>query len=455
MALFNNNNTSLRERFTNSLFGKKKSAVTTPNPSILNNLTSNQSAVNPATVTKSPTSQIGTQSPLTITPNANKAMQTYPGSTVSAESIVPSNISATGTKKVATTPPNTGSTYSSNTNAKTYIDNLMSGGQTGSATANVTSPTTSTQPSAKDQYISAYKKYIDSQTQNEDVKRAKETYNEYVANQAKSIAGKEGQGRGIPLDIVRGQQRLLLNQTQPEALRLQGDVDIAQSAYEQQVGAAKSGAELQENLLGLEQDIPAKAKEYEYAKGQGYTGSFNEYLNEDAMRGSSATGGLTPYQQFQATQSISKDNQARTENAREMARQATLIENSYNNILQGGDRSLNTQAIITSFNKILDPTSVVRESEYDRTAAGQSLIARLEGKVQNIAKGGAGVTPETLKEASDIAKQYLAGARASIQAQNTRAENMATQFGLNPDFVGSTYQDTGGDTGFSWDALNL
>lgn len=144
---------------------------------------------------------------------------------------------------------------------------------------------------------------------------------------------------------------------------------------------------------------------------------------------------LTPYQQFTATQSIAKDTQARTENAREMARQAELIKQSYANIEAGGDRSLNTQAIVTAFNKILDPTSVVRESEYDRTAEGQSLLTRLSAKVQNITAGGAGVSKETLKEATEIAETYLNKAKESILIQNQRARDMAIQFGLNPDFV--------------------
>lgn len=139
---------------------------------------------------------------------------------------------------------------------------------------------------------------------------------------------------------------------------------------------------------------------------------------------------LTPYQKFQATQALSKDVQMRTANAREMARQAKLITDSYNNVLKGGDRSLNTQAIITSFNKILDPTSVVRESEYDRTAQGQALIEQLRGKYDNIVSGGAGVTEETLKEAKDIAQQYLDGAIASINTENERAKSVAEEFGL-------------------------
>jgi hypothetical protein len=168
---------------------------------------------------------------------------------------------------------------------------------------------------------------------------------------------------------------------------------------------------------------------------------------------SEKSNSLTPYQQFSATQSIAKDTQKRTENAREMARQAQLIKNSYANIIKGGDRSLNTQAMVTSFNKILDPTSVVRESEYDRTAAGQSLIAQLEGKVQQIATGGAGITDATLKEAADIADQYLKESQASVLQENERARSMAGQFGLNPDFVTTGgYTQTSPDD-VSWEDL--
>lgn len=190
---------------------------------------------------------------------------------------------------------------------------------------------------------------------------------------------------------------------------------------------------------------PASVQEYEYAKANGFTGTYSQYQNDDANRkavvakagASRSSSGLTPYQQFSATQSIAKDNEKRTENAREMSRQANLIKSSYASIKSGGNRSLNTQAIITSFNKILDPTSVVRESEYDRTAAGQSLLAQLQGKYDNIVSGGAGVTLATLEEASNIATRYLEGATQSVATQNKRAQAMATQFGLNPDFVSS------------------
>ena len=215
--------------------------------------------------------------------------------------------------------------------------------------------------------------------------------------------------------------------------------------------------------LDVSKSQPASYQEYLLTDATPTPEEYNAYQTLDANRkasiaraGVAKTGGLTPYQQFSATQAIAKDTQQRTDSAREMARQAQLIDQSYNNIIKGGDRSLNTQAIITSFNKILDPASVVRESEYDRTAQGQSLLAQLEGKVQNIASGGAGVTEATLKEAANIGKLYLEGARKSIEAQNKRAQAMAAQFGLNPDFVTSTYQgDVGVGDGVDADPLGL
>jgi len=157
---------------------------------------------------------------------------------------------------------------------------------------------------------------------------------------------------------------------------------------------------------------------------------------------SGGSGTLTPYQQFSATQSIAKDTQARTSTAREMTRQAQLITDSYDRIVNSPNkkaRSLNTQAIITAFNKILDPTSVVRESEYDRVAGGQALVDQLRGKVDNVLAGGAGVTEATLKEAASIAEQYLTGAREHVSQQNIRAQDMARYFNLNPDFVTGSY----------------
>ncbi len=120
-------------------------------------------------------------------------------------------------------------------------------------TAPQTPQTAPTQPSAKDAYINAYKAYIDGQKQNEDVTNAKTAYNDYMANITKSVAGKEGRGLGIPLQIVRGEQERLLKQTQPEANRLQNQIGIAQQGFDSRLNGLKLGVDLQEKLMELDQ----------------------------------------------------------------------------------------------------------------------------------------------------------------------------------------------------------
>ena len=50
------------------------------------------------------------------------------------------------------------------------------------------------------------------------------------------------------------------------------------------------------------------------------------------------------------------------------------------------------QALITMYNKLTDPNSVVRESEYARTPENLPLVNRLSGAIQKVTKGGAGLT---------------------------------------------------------------
>lgn len=120
-----------------------------------------------------------------------------------------------------------------------------------SQTQNAPSATTTT-PSAKDAYIEAYKNYQNTQTQNTDVANAKTAYNDFVANQAKSVAGQEGRGLGIPLQIVRGEQEKLLKQTNPEATRLQNAIGIAQDTQTNTVNSAKTGLDMSKSLLDYE-----------------------------------------------------------------------------------------------------------------------------------------------------------------------------------------------------------
>lgn len=73
------------------------------------------------------------------------------------------------------------------------------------------------------------------------------------------------------------------------------------------------------------------------------------------------------------------------------------IDRSYNGMKsiaadaarKGDSKSLaaSDQALVILFNKMLDPTSVVREGEFDRTAQGQALMDQVNGFIQRVQQG--------------------------------------------------------------------
>lgn len=190
-------------------------------------------------------------------------------------------------------------------------------------------------------------------------------------------------------------------------------------------------------------NLPPSAQEYEYAVANGYKGSYDQYQTDDTNRkiviakAGSNSSGLSPYQVFQATQSLKKNVQTTTAASSELKRQANIINETFNRFDRGEATDLNgtTQAIVTVFNKLLDPTSVVREAEYDRSASGQALLTSIQGKIAALAQGGPGLTYKSLKELVDLGNIYAKNAQASIDATNARAREEAQFFGLNPDFV--------------------
>lgn len=62
------------------------------------------------------------------------------------------------------------------------------------------------------------------------------------------------------------------------------------------------------------------------------------------------------------------------------------------------------QSLITLFNKLTDPTSVVRESEYARTAMNLPFFNALRGKVEKFQRGGAGLTSDDRQALIQVAE---------------------------------------------------
>ena len=103
---------------------------------------------------------------------------------------------------------------------------------------------------------------------------------------------------------------------------------------------------------------------------------------------------------------------------------------------RGGDMLAGSQAILISFNKLLDPTSVVRESEYARSATGQSALETMRGFVDKLSKGGAGVTISELESYKRFGEQVVQKALESrVGPERRRIERLVEYAGVDPELI--------------------
>lgn len=93
------------------------------------------------------------------------------------------------------------------------------------------------------------------------------------------------------------------------------------------------------------------------------------------------------------------------------------------------------QAIGVTFQKALDPTSVVRESEFARTAEGQSLVNRAYGLATKWAQGGVGLSKAEMEEMVVTANNFMEGYEDSMADLATREVTRAKNMGLNVDNI--------------------
>lgn len=121
----------------------------------------------------------------------------------------------------------------------------------------------------------------------------------------------------------------------------------------------------------------------------------------------------------------------------EISRAAKNIESSYQRSISPDtqDKLAVDQSLVVSFNKLLDPGSVVRESEFARTPQGQALIRSYQGRVQQLYQGGVGLTPQGRLEIKQMADDLLKNSQETVRKQVGVYENLANQFGVPKEMV--------------------
>jgi len=143
--------------------------------------------------------------------------------------------------------------------------------------------------------------------------------------------------------------------------------------------------------------------------------------------------------------------------AREAKRQIGLMEESYTKaqeaMKEGKSINAASQGVLVTFQKLLDPTSVVRESEYSRSPEGLSLLGKIEGKYTQLKQGGAGLTANDLTEFINLGREFLANYEESQMNYIGLIKNQANSYGLDitnilpPDALGLLNQSMDSNQG--------
>jgi hypothetical protein len=183
--------------------------------------------------------------------------------------------------------------------------------------------------------------------------------------------------------------------------------------------------------------------------GDGGQAGTNSPLNDDeqlrlavssAFPGVSATEVLGPKASTQLSPVSENALIARLTSQWDKRKQSAIELERQFNIMQTGldrfeeDPNGASQAVLVTFQKILDPNSVVRESEYARSPQGLSLLQRIQGWVENKQVGGAGVPKEALAEMVETARQFIANAdqTKTLQGIRGRIQRHADKYNIDP-----------------------
>ncbi|MCP3684689.1 MAG: hypothetical protein GY861_18635 [bacterium] len=162
-------------------------------------------------------------------------------------------------------------------------------------------------------------------------------------------------------------------------------------------------------------------------------------LSDSEISQITGIGGFNPADKIDLELNLQKRAKGRTDTYTDLRRKGDTIDAGYNAFVKaakdGQDLNAASQAVILTWNKILDEGSVVRESEYARTGEGQSLINQIEGKLAQWEQGGAGVTEETVKSVYDLSKTLIDNSFASEANSLAPLFNTANQYGLDQDII--------------------
>jgi hypothetical protein len=118
-------------------------------------------------------------------------------------------------------------------------------------------------------------------------------------------------------------------------------------------------------------------------------------------------------------------------NAAEINKTLSQVEQGLNSRTQ---TAFDDQKLIVSFNKAIDPSSVVRESEFAMTAAGASLIERAKQAAEQY-KTGTRLSPEMRQQLIQTMRDLRDGYNNYLQGHLSKYQNTANKLGLDSSMI--------------------
>ena len=145
-----------------------------------------------------------------------------------------------------------------------------------------------------------------------------------------------------------------------------------------------------------------------------------------AVDKAAADGGLTLQQEISEEARLRGEYFKRTENFFAAERNFSIIEASAADKSGAGDI-----ALVTSFMKMLDKDSVVRETEFAQAQDTSGLLGKLQSAVTKL-EDGKFLTPEQRIDFQRLAGKYLEAANVQEQGVRKSYQAIIDNYGLNP-----------------------
>ncbi len=157
-------------------------------------------------------------------------------------------------------------------------------------------------------------------------------------------------------------------------------------------------------------------------------------LNAQAIKAAQgpASGGVSPYQQFNEAARMRTEFQNQSAPFQKVRDSFNRIQASATNPSPAGDLSM-----VYNYMKMLDPGSVVRESEFASAAAAKPMLERLGLSWDAVGSvwSGKKLTPGQRQDFLNRANQLYQTEAKQHEQRVSETRRMATGFGINPDLI--------------------